>query len=1247
MHALDHVGFSPSLLTQIDSWCLTQLRHIFQEPVHLDHVNHFDFLQKHGLKDPLLIFRHRVLRAIQREELRHRRLDENDILLDHNLARPHEALKAIDSLLASRRLKEYTPQLTFFNCIYCSSSFASSGLLRKHYTTSHGLREGQIRCFDPLLDHKDGTPTCRRCLVPFTRWNNLVKHVEMTCLLELPQDMPDISDFKVAQRSFLRYAHNNLENLELQTDLLQKFNTRCALCNQFHNSLKLMKHHWRTQHPLVFESQDENYIRLMESSSKRPGTSSCAYCGKTTKGAHECLPLRNLAMLLTQTDQADPDVEITDIVDTPDRLLKCDFCSKHFTTAGGLQLHVAKQHPEVSVPVFQIERDCITNSTACAHCGRIFDSISAVERHINLKLCKEFDQTLAPTTMMTAFPELKDLITIDDCRGVLENSHFRQLLSTQCAVCLQEFRFKGNLSHHIRTRRAKYEVLASQEAIHLQSVFCTAAHPCYCGAEPASKVPRSHRCIVFLQFAIMKHYLGVSNFIPTQSTSPDGLVSTEQRLDVDLELANSEWTGIDMDDDSPDDATLAQLLKRTVRPFDVLSTSIDTVGECPKNGALDIFAQDSIFHGLPTFDKQLNYGDVIQFALHPSFFEACPLAIRSIAKGLYHEIWSSPAVLDQMCRRCVLCNHPLERDAVESHLADHWASITCVLNEFSSFKLCIQLLCDLFTVGPDGCGSRCPNASIVAQHFAQRRVAPSLQLDWEKASFERTVGYSSKETGWSSATCKRRRFGPASLGDFDGQIAFAPRGHSPYPPSGARVCSSSQGWYWKSDTSYDEAECGMASIFGEVSESSALLSQPLVQDVVGKSHVPLDSQEWRRSFPAWTEPEPDYHRGEVPLSDVVPSVSQVDIEQGPTLGEVGIATDSSKVSGTERVQGQHPALSCSEESSRGQCSQGRLFLSLASHHLDTNVSSPAAIVLSQRLATRSCRLEETITEPFSSCQANRQQDIPKTLRVCLNPEGLFCWLNATCLGLCWLGLVCGCSTDDWRLPWLFHELTRFSPQPLTLRFGDSTFHQMLREWAEHHLLGRQQDVADFLAYCLPCLMPDFYSAEWLPQWAFRDGSVLEDHQEKGARFAPLMFHVTDPNFDSNLQSLVNHWHDETGHVRLLRGRPPGTCIHLNRLVGDIDPTKDCRPIDIPSHVALPCFVDELLQWHGYTVIGVSYHLGSSFSAGHWRTVIWQGVPWNRWLNYDDGALPDVLMHLSDCILKNWCVVWLAADPRFD
>ena len=69
--------------------------------------------------------------------------------------------------------------------------------------------------------------------------------------------------------------------------------------------------------------------------------------------------------------------------------------------------------------------------------------------------------------------------------------------------------------------------------------------------------------------------------------------------------------------------------------------------------------------------------------------------------------------------------------------------------------------------------------------------------------------------------------------------------------------------------------------------------------------------------------------------------------------------------------------------------------------------------------------------------------------------------------------------------------------------------------------------------------------------------------------------------------------------------------------------------------------------HGFAVVAVSYHEGSSFQTGHWRTVIWQGPPSNRWLNYDDGKLPDSSVMLPSTVRSNWCMAWLASNPRFE
>ena len=155
-HALSHVGFTAAHLQLLDAWSLTQLRHIYQEPVHLNHISHQDFLHSHNLTDPLILLRRRVVKTIAREEFRVSRLDPLDILLQHNRQRPFTVLQVLDNLLTTRRLKEYTPQIAHFECIFCNTYFATAGMLRKHVTIHHGQREGQIRFYNPYHDPVGG-----------------------------------------------------------------------------------------------------------------------------------------------------------------------------------------------------------------------------------------------------------------------------------------------------------------------------------------------------------------------------------------------------------------------------------------------------------------------------------------------------------------------------------------------------------------------------------------------------------------------------------------------------------------------------------------------------------------------------------------------------------------------------------------------------------------------------------------------------------------------------------------------------------------------------------------------------------------------------------------------------------------------------------------------------------------------------------------------------------------------------------
>ena len=1260
LHALGHVGLSQHQLSTLDSWALSQLRHIFQEPIHLELVSHKDFLQKHGIKDPLLIFRQRVHRAILREEQRQFRLDADDILHSHNLDRTKCTLQVIDNLLASRRLKEFIPQLCPFQCIYCSTSFASSGLLRRHYTSVHGQREGQLRRFDPLFDPLNGLPTCRRCNEPFTRWQNLEKHVEMTCLFELPQDMPDVSDFQTLQSRFLKYAHNGMENLEVQEDLLHRFLTRCSLCNQFHNSPAAMKNHWCTAHPTDYAGHDETYTQWIEALPHALiQDEQCLYCHKPVKQNHDCIIIRNLALLATHHDNgSDPPQTCL----TPEALQQCSLCLKVCKTAGGLQMHMAQHHDLPSPAQFVIERDVIPGSTACSHCGRVFESMTSMARHIKMQLCTEFDPTKESDSLMTRLPELRDLVVNDDCTALLQNSDLLKILAVTCSVCQQEYKHKGNLVHHINSRHGELVSKAASQAIALEDHHRGSDRRCFCPDTSNRKQARTHKCIAFLQFAMLQEF---------------------HRRHHTSELADVYPAPLPMETDSPhppenyetlEDDSLAIMLQQA---FDQEPpTSTDPVAAFAWSDSLNqtvvktlegmhaIDLEALSFMDMPSYSRDIPLNNAVLAFTHSSFLISTPRTLDHVAKGDYLALWKDLDALHFMSRRCVCCGASFSFESASKHIANHWGDITnlpdgvypdCASKFFANFLalpwfqntpcyravlhqvLILRLLIDLWEDGTFGCG----NAGDVEECLIRRRVAAGLQ-----ASQDRPSTSLEKKSPTSKSARSRSRSRNQSGQDVE-SLSDQARGHVERAAATAAIHPPLEGRDGIIDPPNDEKQHGMASGQGEVTVLTPLSCQPSLHHADAKSTASTPGETGGRDLSKRDEKPADHRTEHLPLPDLVPEVSAPNPEQGQSSGEGGTPQATLEPDRTQCMQRSYTQVSRHEESTSGPGRIRKQLFPMDAHDISHDVSSSAAIVLSQRLATRGCGCEEAVSVPLTSSQANRSATTEKTLRCCLNPEGLFCWLNAASLGLCWLGLVCDCSTSCWSISWLFDELTRFTPQPLTLRQGDSTFHQMLREWAEHHLLERQQDVADFLAFCLPRMQPAFYSAEWMPQWAFRDGTLLEDHQEKGTRFAPLMFHVNDPIVDQDLQSLVNHWHDANGHARVLNEAPPGLCIHLSRLVGEVNPVKSCKHIDISSHVALPCFVDGAIKWHGYTVTAISHHLGPSFLSGHWRTIVWQGMPWNRWPNYDDGTLPDISTHLPASVFCNWCVVWLALEPRFD
>ena len=506
LHGLSHVGLSVHQLASIDSWCMTQLRHLYQQPVHLDHISHLKFLEQHKLPDPIRIFEKRLHGILKRESLRAQQLTPQDILHTWHSTRTQQVLITLQTYLTQRSEGNVSPNLAPFHCIYCNTFFSDVGQLRRHQTRVHGNREGALRLFDSTRDTIEGVPTCSRCHRAFTNWRNLKRHIELICVHE-PMQAPVESTFKAVQQTFRKFAGHGLDNLSNQQDLLAKFRHRCAICNQFHTSDKLLKAHWKLDHSTAFVAHADFYQDfLAQALAQQPDDAPCIYCDKRTKKKHhDCILLRNLAILATSDDLTD-----IPICATPERLLQCTLCDRSFLTQNGLTMHMHKRHNAAATGTipFLVERDCLPNARACAHCGQAFETMTSVERHIRSGNCQEFDANLPICTMMTTNADLKRYVEQDDLAGLLKDTTMLQLLYLQCGLCQQKFRYRGNLGNHLASRHAILVNAVKHEVIRLEEHHRGRSLTCFC---PDKKEARTHRCVVFQQFALLKQSISSPN----------------------------------------------------------------------------------------------------------------------------------------------------------------------------------------------------------------------------------------------------------------------------------------------------------------------------------------------------------------------------------------------------------------------------------------------------------------------------------------------------------------------------------------------------------------------------------------------------------------------------------------------------------------------------------------------------------------------------------------------------------------
>ena len=304
----------------------------------------------------------------------------------------------------------------------------------------------------------------------------------------------------------------------------------------------------------------------------------------------------------------------------------------------------------------------------------------------------------------------------------------------------------------------------------------------------------------------------------------------------------------------------------------------------------------------------------------------------------------------------------------------------------------------------------------------------------------------------------------------------------------------------------------------------------------------------------------------------------------------------------------------------------------------------ASAVLSRHLAVGSMSGPTTIIGEVSAGQADSATSDLKVVRILLNTRNL-CYVNAFITCLAWAAILMGgIELYDWPIGGfeLFRTLTAMSGVPINL----ASFQPFLwlfqtgpcHGWTISDL-EIQNDVTEFGHWFLGRTTPRFVNCQWVSQLLRLGHIEAQNGTERGDRHGPILLPMFDPHLKScTLQTLIDVWHDGLGVCRSAEKVGHILILSISRYLPEFG-VKNLQNILIPQTVRFPFFLNEegAVHFFEYKVCGLIYHLGATPITGHYRAVLNCD---NRWLNYEDGRLPDSLHTLTDQIQSNVVMLWL-------
>eukprot|EP00435_Cladocopium_sp_Y103_P007033 s5033_g2.t1 len=526
-YGIHSTGITVKGMRQFQQVAFTMLRVIVGDHAYCTHHTHQHVLIHFDLEHPLLML-HRSGQSLWRTlQSRVPRLDPCDIVFQvdwsHLADQQHliynfaQSMMQAPAALTSTLAVEAPPRL---KCDWCSFETTSVPNLRRHCTSVHNAPI--FRVFDANFAQfaYKGTPQCSHCFASFPSWRQFILHLERN-VCQAPQHRraadhrlapgprsPRMTpeQFKVVQTESFGadliplVRDQNWAAIHQNEPLCAFLKHNCPACGVWNSRTQEVHTHLKQKHPLHLSGVFEKASQL---SRLNCGTSPCTFCHTDFRRTHSCTVMTHLAFVwLNSLSQADrQEVSLT-----------CSVCQQYCATSPALLRHVKEAHG-LQLCIYNAARDALPHSTACAHCGAIFETSEGLRQHIADARCPNFDAG-ASSISRDVHTSWHELLSSGDFQSLYQNSSLRLEYTLRCQFCSSRYARSTDLATHLS--EAHPDLWMSSQGV-LRMLLSTVFHQFGCCCNPAtSQRGLTHICNALRQTAMAMQHSNVELLVPTQ-----------------------------------------------------------------------------------------------------------------------------------------------------------------------------------------------------------------------------------------------------------------------------------------------------------------------------------------------------------------------------------------------------------------------------------------------------------------------------------------------------------------------------------------------------------------------------------------------------------------------------------------------------------------------------------------------------------------------------------------------------------